>query len=141
MSNTKKNAFGKILRKARLELNWTQDDLARKIRVSTRYIGHLESGKRHPSDKTVERLADTLRLDRRRLFFDANPETQAYLDPPPSPGESAWDQFSKDENLRRQNHISPEEMEMLSRSAMLGQASSPKDFIYVLNTVRQAIRK
>jgi transcriptional regulator with XRE-family HTH domain len=141
MSNTKKNAFGKILRKARLGLNWTQGDLARKIRVSTQYIGHLESGKRHPSDKTIQRLADTLRIDRRRLFFEAKPETQAYLDPPPNPGESVWDQFSKDENLRRQNDISPEEMEMLSRAAMLGQASSPEDFIYILNTVRQAIRK
>ena len=142
MSNTKKNFFGEIIRKARRGRDWTQENLAQKIKVSTPYIGHLESGKRHPSAKIVERLADTLGLDRRGLFFEANPGTQAYLDPPPAnPGESAWEQFSKDENLHRLNDITPEEMEMLSRAAMMGQASSPKDFIFILNMVRQAMRR
>ena len=59
---------------------------------------------------------------------------------PANPGESAWEQFSKDENLRRQNNITPEEMKLLSQVPMLGQANSPKDFIYILNMVCQIIR-
>jgi transcriptional regulator with XRE-family HTH domain len=142
MTNTKNNTFGKIIRKVRRELNWTQDELAQKINVSSPYIGHLEKGKRHPSAKIVERLADTLGLDRRGLFIEANPETQGYLDPPAAnPGESAWEQLSKDEDLRRQNNISKEEMEMLSRLQLAGEVKTVRDFIHILNTLRQAIRK
>jgi transcriptional regulator with XRE-family HTH domain len=142
MTNMNKSTFGEIVRKVRRDLNWTQDDLAQKVQVSTPYIGHLESGKRHPSAKIIERLADTLGLDRRELFFEANPRTQSYLDPPPAnANESAWEQLNKDVNLRRQNDISADEMEMLSGIQMAGQVKSVRDFIHILNTVRQARQK
>lgn len=80
-------------------------------------------------------------LDRRELFFEANPRTQAYLDTLPAvPGESAWEQLRKDENLRR-NDITPEEMETLSRVQLAGEVKSVRDFTYTLDTVRQATRK
>ena len=39
---------------------------------ATPYIGHLESGKRHPSDKVLGQLAKVLALDPRELFFRGN---------------------------------------------------------------------
>jgi transcriptional regulator with XRE-family HTH domain len=140
MARFKERSFGQVLRERRRQLDLTQEEVARRIKTSTPYIGHLESAKRHPSDKIVTRLAEVLGLDRRELFFLANPQAQAILTPEPdSDTKSAWDDFRKDDHLRRIHNISPAEMEMLSRVALLGDVRSPRDFIYILNTVRHAV--
>jgi len=88
----------------------------------------------------VTRLAEVLGLDRRDLFFLANPRAQAILSPEPETNaKSAWEDFHKNEQLRRIHNISGDEMEMLSRVALLGDVRSPRDFIYILNTVRHAV--
>jgi len=81
-----------------------------------------------------------LGLDRRELFFLANPRAQALLSPETaSTTIPAWEDFRKNEQLRRVHSISHEEMEMLSRVALLGEVRSARDFIYILNTVRHAV--
>ncbi len=69
------------MRYAPSEENWilTQEELAARIKISTPYIGHLESGKRHPSDKIVTKLAEALDLDNRELFLLANPHAEALI--------------------------------------------------------------
>jgi transcriptional regulator with XRE-family HTH domain len=134
--------FGEVIRSRRRELDITQDEVASRIKTSTPYVGHLESGKRHPSDKIVTRLAEVLGLDNRELFFLANPHTEALLSAQPERAEgsvSAWDQFRKNEQLRRIHNVSNDEMEMLSQVALLGEIHSPRDLIYILNTVRHAV--
>jgi transcriptional regulator with XRE-family HTH domain len=132
--------FGQVIRDRRRQLDLTQEEVAKRIKTSTPYVGHLESGKRHPSDKIVTRLAEVLGLDRRDLFFLANPRAQALLTPAAdSAPDSAWDEFNNNEQLRRIHNISNDEMEMLSRVALLGDVRSPRDFIYILNTVRHAV--
>jgi hypothetical protein len=85
-------------------------------------------------------LADVLGLDRSELFFLANPRTVALLRPDKSNSEtSAWEEFRKDERIHRTHNIRPDEMEMLSTVALMGQISSPRDFIYILQTIRQAL--
>jgi transcriptional regulator with XRE-family HTH domain len=136
--------FGEIIRHRRREMNLTQDQVGARIKTSTPYVGHLESGKRHPSDSIVTRLADVLALDRRELFFLANPHTEALLADQPGNNEgsgSAWEQFRTDEQLRRLHNVSNNELQMLSQVALLGDVQSPRDLIYILNTVRHAIRK
>jgi transcriptional regulator with XRE-family HTH domain len=123
-------------------MDLTQDEVASRIKTSTPYVGHLESSKRHPSEKIVTRLAEVLGFDNRELFFLANPYTEALLSPQPERTEgsvSAWDQFRKSEQLRRIYNVSNDEMELLSRVALLGEIQSPRDLIYILNTVRHAI--
>ena len=140
MARTKERNFGQIIRERRRQLDLTQEEVAHRIKTSTPYVGHLESGKRHPSDKIVTRLAEVLGLDRRDLFFLANPRAQALLSPESeSSPESAWEDFKKNEQLRRIHNISADEMEMLSRVALLGDVRSPRDFIYILHTVRHAV--
>ena len=132
--------FGQVIRDRRRQLDLTQEEVAKRIKTSTPYVGHLESGKRHPSDKIVTRLAEVLGLDRRDLFFLANPRAQALLTPTAdSSADSAWEEFNNNEQLRRIHNISTDEMEMLSRVALLGDVRSPRDFIYILNTVRHAV--
>ena len=140
MARLKERSFGHVLRERRRQLDLTQEEVAHRIKTSTPYIGHLESGKRHPSDKIVTRLAEVLGLDRRELFFLANPRAQAILSPEPeSDATSAWEGFRTNDQLRRIHSISGDEMEMLSRVALLGDVRSPRDFIYILNTVRHAV--
>ena len=88
MARTKERSFGQVLRDRRRQLDLTQEEVARRIKTSTPYIGHLESAKRHPSDKIVTRLAEVLGLDRRELFFLANPRAQALLTPSRRPTRS-----------------------------------------------------
>lgn len=134
--------FGEVIRSRRRELDLTQGEVASRIKTSTPYVGHLESGKRHPSYETVRRLAEVLGLDYRELFFLANPHTQALLAAQPGKAEgsiSAWDQLRTNEQLRRIHNVSNDEMEMLSRVAVLGEVQSLRELIYILKTVRHAV--
>ncbi|MEA2648688.1 MAG: hypothetical protein QOG61_1123 [Candidatus Binataceae bacterium] len=140
MPRSKERNFGQVIRERRRQLDLTQEEVAHRIKTSTPYVGHLESGKRHPSDKILTRLAEVLGLDRRELFFLANPRAQALLSPETaSTTIPAWEDFRKNEQLRRVHSISNEEMDMLSRVALLGEVRSARDFIYILNTVRHAV--
>ena len=142
MARIKERSFGQVIRDRRRQLDITQEEVARRIKTSTPYVGHLESGKRHPSDKILTRLAEVLGLDSRELFFLANPRAQALLTPEDEPApDSAWEDFRKNEQLRRVHNITNNEMEMLSRVALLGDVRSARDFIYILNTVRHAVGK
>ena len=141
-ARAKEPNFGEVIRTRRRELDLTQDEVASRIKTSTPYVGHLESGKRHPSDKIVTRLAEVLGFDNRELFFLANPHTEALLSVQPERAEgsvSVWDQFRKNEQLRRIHNVSNDEMNMLSHVALLGEIQSPRDLIYILNTVRHAV--
>ena len=140
MARFKERSFGQIIRDRRRQLDLTQEEVAKRIKTSTPYVGHLESGKRHPSDKILTRLAEVLGLDRRELFFLANPRAQELLSPQvESAPETAWDDFKKNDQLRRVHNVTGDEMEMLSRVALLGDVRSSRDFIYILNTVRHAV--
>jgi transcriptional regulator with XRE-family HTH domain len=140
MAKVKTRNFGQVIRDRRRQLDLTQEEVARRISTSTPYIGHLESAKRHPSEKVVTKLADVLGLDRREMFFLANPGAKALLSQQtPSSTTSAWDEFRKDDRLRRIHNIIGEEMEMLSHVALMGDVRSSRDFVYILTTIRQAL--
>jgi hypothetical protein len=105
-------------------------------------MGHVESGRRRPTNLIVMSLAKVLGLDNRELFFLANPQIDALLSAESHRAAgvvSAWDQFRNDERLRRIHNVSKEEMELLSQVARLGEIHSTRDLIYILNTVRHAL--
>ena len=132
--------FGQVIRERRRQLDLTQEEVARRIKTSLPYIGHLESAKRHPSEKVLVRLAEVLGLDPRDLFLLANPETKALISSQPrSEGTSAWESFAKDESLLKLHNITNEEMQTLSQVAMMGEIRSSRDFLFILNTIRQAL--
>ena len=133
--------FGRLIRERRRLLNLTQEELARRIRVSMPFVGHLETGHRRPSEKTITKLAKVLGLDQQELFLVANPGTRAFFrtHSQESTG-SAWDQFKRNRQLHRAHKISPTEMGMLERAALLGEAETPEDFIFILNTVRRLLK-
>ena len=52
---------------------------------------------------------------------------------------SRWNDFLGDARLRRAYRVTGQEIETLSRVAMMGEVRSPRDFIYVLNVIRLAL--
>lgn len=90
------------------------------------FVGHLETGHRRPSEKTIAQLAKVLGLDQQELFLLANPGTRAFFrsHSQDSTG-SAWDQFKRNRQLHRTHMISLTEMSILERAAFLGEAESP----------------
>lgn len=140
MAKAIQRTFGAVIRERRRQLDLTQEEVGQRIKTSTPYIGHLESGKRHPSERVIARLSEVLGLESRELFFLANPRARDLLSSGNSGRQrSAWDEFRRDERLRRAHNISPDEMELLGRVAAMGEARAPRDFIYILNAVRQAL--
>jgi transcriptional regulator with XRE-family HTH domain len=140
MPKRKDRNFGQVIRDRRRQLDLTQQEIARRIKTSTPYVGHLESSKRHPSDKVLSRLAEVLGLDRRELFFLANPRAVELLKGnEPGNRKPAWEEFSKDERIRRTHNITSEEMELLSTIALMGEVPSARDFVYILQTIRHAL--
>ncbi len=140
MAKRRERNFGQVIRDRRRQLDLTQQEIARRIKTSTPYVGHLESSKRHPSDKVLSRLAEVLGLNRRELFFLANPRAVELLRPDDNKNNKpAWEEFRKDERIRRTHNIASDEMDLLSTVALMGEISSPRDFIYILNTIRHAL--
>lgn len=132
--------LGKILRDRRRALDLTQEELASRIGVSTAYVGHLETARRQPSDQVILKLARLLGLDSGELFLLANLDAVGIVSS--SAGEdrkSSWDKFRNDGRLRKQHRISNQELELLSRVAAMGEVRSPRDFLHVLNAIRNAL--
>jgi hypothetical protein len=94
-----------------------------------------------PPEKIVTKLAEELGLDTRELFFLANPGTQRLIsrNQGSSAGVSAWETFCKDKALRKIHNISDQEMQVLSEVSRLGEIRSPRDFLFILNTIRHAL--
>ena len=140
MAGAKTGSFGRIIRERRLKLGLTQEEVARRIKTSVPYIGHLEAAKRHPSQKVVVKLANVLGLNPSDLFFLANPGTRVLIsEQPKSTGSSAWDAFVKDVKLRKIHNMTDQEVELLWQVAKMGEVRDPRDFIFILTTIRQAL--
>jgi transcriptional regulator with XRE-family HTH domain len=140
ITKSKKRTLGPVLRERRRQLDLTQQEVARRIKTSTPYVGHLEADKRRPSNKVLTRLADVLGLSRRDLFILANPRVVELLGSSESDRRnSAWDLFRRDEEIRRVYHITVAEIELLSKVALMGDVISPRDFLFILNAVRHAL--
>lgn len=66
---TKKDiALGKRIKKYRKLAELTQEQLADKVYVSTTHIGLVETGKRHVSLKTLQKIASALGIKANELI-------------------------------------------------------------------------
>jgi len=70
----KKNIVGDNVRRLRLKVGLTQEELALKSGLSQGYINQLESGKRKFTQKSLELIADALNIPMVELFREG--ETQ-----------------------------------------------------------------
>ncbi len=136
-----RRSFGEAVYERRRQLGMTQEEVAKRVKVKANYIGYLERGLRHPSNKVLAKLADILDLNKEEVYFLANPLVRGFLEKPlVAPQVSAWQTFAKDKGLRRRYHITPQEMKVLSQVSTLGRVHSARDMLFVLQAIRQAVR-
>lgn len=133
-------SFGRVIEDRRHELGLTQEMVAKRVGVKANYIGYLERGMRHPSQKVVERLSGALKLDSQELYLLANPRVRSLLGkgktaaPAPS---SMWQRFLRDTSLQQKQGLSSREQEAL---AQLSQADKVDSMAGVLRIIK-ALRK
>src|SRR4030095_11030109 len=95
-------SFGRVIEERRHELGLTQEMVAKKVNVKANYIGYLERGMRHPSQKVVEKLSGALKLDSQELYLLANPKVRTLLGKTKAASSgSALQQFLRDSSLQR----------------------------------------
>jgi transcriptional regulator with XRE-family HTH domain len=138
--------FGKVLKAARLSLGLSQQALARKLGVRASHVGYLEQGRRRPSLTLLNALADTLGLDKERLFLLSHPEAKSLIrDSTPtssrSEQSSAWQELLADKSVLIRNNVTAKELKVLSHIALLGTVLKPRDYLFILNCIRQAVKE
>jgi len=142
-----KKTLGTMLKARREAMGLSQRALARELDVKASHVGYLEGGRRRPSLALLGRIANVLALEREPLFLLAYPEAKEFLNAhrPESNcaatrGE-AWRNFIGNKALIRRHSISRRELKVLRQVNMLGRITSPRHFLFVLNSIRQAVEE
>ena len=132
-------SFGRIIEERRHSLGLTQEMVAKKVNVKANYIGYLERGMRHPSQKVVEKLSGALKLDSQELYLLANPKVRTLLGKPKAAaGSSGLQQLLRDAAQLRQLGITNAERAAL---AQLDRANSVASAVSAVKAFRSALGK
>ncbi len=115
-----------------------------KLGVKASHVAYLENGRRRPSLSLLSRIAETLELDKQRLFLLAHPEAQWIVGErreasPAKRREDAWRKFAGDRGTLARHKVTERELKVLKTVNMLGRVSSPNQFLFILNSIRQAV--
>jgi len=133
--------LGATLRQRRRELEITQLEVARRVGVRANYIGYLERNMRRPSTSVLGKLAKVLDLDREDLFFLAHPQMRQFIQVhDPNSKRSAWEEFRSDKRLHSRHAITSAELRVLQHTSVLGLARSSRDYLFILQAIRQALQ-
>ena len=137
--------FGKVIKDARLSLGLSQLSLARKLGVRASHIGYLEQGRRRPSLTLLTALADELGVDKERLFLLSHPEAKDLIKSSTRKGttsnkRNSWQELLADKAALVRNKVTTKELRVLSHISLLG-VLKPRDYLFILNAIRQAIKQ
>ena len=142
-----KKTLGTVLKARREAMGLSQRELARRLDVKASHVGYLETGRRRPSLSLLSRIGDVLGLEREPLFLLAHPEAKQLLNSHREEPNSAatrgqaWRTFTGNKTLIRRHSISRRELKVLQQVNMLGRITSPRHFLFILNSIRQAVEE
>jgi transcriptional regulator with XRE-family HTH domain len=142
----KKKTLGEVLKQRREALALTQRELARKLNVKPSHVAYLEKDRRRPSLGLVSRLADVMGLEKEPLFLLAHPEASSLLSArreaaAPHDRDQVWRDFAGNKALLARHNVRPRELRVLSQVNMLGKITAPRNFLFILNAIRQAVEE
>jgi transcriptional regulator with XRE-family HTH domain len=141
----KKKTLGEVLKQRRETLALTQRELARKLNVKPSHVAYLEKDRRRPSLGLVSRLADVMGLEKEPLFLLAHPEASSLLsarrEAPPHDRDQVWRDFAGNKALLARHNVRPRELKILSQVNTLGKITAPRNFLFILNAIRQAVEE
>lgn len=138
--------FGQVIRKGRQELHLTQRELAEKVGVKPAHIAYMELDRRRPSLPLLARIADILGLDREMLINLSHPEAKPFMrvkqEPVPAASKDrVWSNFKSNRQLLARHGVTGAELKVLSQVNLLGKISAPRNFLFILNSIRQAVEE
>lgn len=143
----KKKTLGQVLKRQRESLGLTQRELASKLGVKAAHIAYLEGGRRRPSLSLLGRLAEVLGLEKGPLFLLSHPEASELFSAHREPARrdddknQAWKGFVGNKPLLTRYAVKPSELKVLSQVNLLGKVSAPRQFLFILNSIRQAVEE
>jgi transcriptional regulator with XRE-family HTH domain len=141
-----KKTLGDVLKDGRANLRLTQRELALKLGVKPSHIAYLEKNRRRPSLGLLSRIADVLGLRKESLFVLAHPEASSLLGRPRNAAprqeqDQAWQEFAGNKTLLARHQVKPRELKVLSQVNLLGKITAPRQFVFILNAIRQAVEE
>jgi transcriptional regulator with XRE-family HTH domain len=141
-----KKTLGDVLKGGRADLRLTQRELALKLGVKPSHVAYLESNRRRPSLGLLSRIADVLGLPKESLLVLAHPEASSLLGTrrnaaPRQEQDQAWQQFAGNKGLLARHQVKPRELKVLSQVNLLGKIAAPRQFVFILNAIRQAVEE
>jgi transcriptional regulator with XRE-family HTH domain len=141
-----KKTLGDVIKGGRAGLRLTQRELALKLGVKPSHVAYLESNRRRPSLGLLSRIADVLGLPKESLFVLAHPEASSLLGTPRSAAprqgqDQAWQQFAGNKALLARHQVKSRELKVLSQVNLLGKITAPRQFVFILNAIRQAVEE
>lgn len=139
-----KPTLGKLLQKQRHALGLTQRELAVQLGVKPAHVAYLETDRRRPSLGLLSRIATVLGLDREKLFALAHPEASSLMSSCAKPKhpiakDQAWREFRYNKALLARHQVRPRELQVLAQVNLLGKVTAPRNFLFILNAIRQAV--
>ena len=141
----KKKTLGQVLKAQRETLGLTQRELALKLAVKPSHVAYLEKDRRRPSLGLVGRIANVLGLEKEPLFLLAHPEAGSLLNDRREPAQATrdpdqvWRDFTGNKAMLARHQIKPNELKVLSQVNLLGKVAAPRQFLFILNAIRQAV--
>jgi transcriptional regulator with XRE-family HTH domain len=113
------------------------------VDAAAAYLAYLEKDQRQPSLELLSRLAQALALEPDKLFLLAHPKEapafiRAKLEAEQARGK-AWCAFLWNKPLLARHKVQPRELEVLAQANQLGRVTAPYDFLFILNSIRQAM--
>jgi transcriptional regulator with XRE-family HTH domain len=132
--------FGKLLESRRTRLGLTRYQLAGQLGVGASYLSKLENDGSRPSLALLKRVIEVLSLPSEQAFSSAYPETMAIVKSQRRHARlSAWHRFTSAKRLLARYEVTPRELKVLASVQSLGSVTAPRDFLFILNSIRQAI--
>jgi len=125
-------------------LGLTQRELAVQLGVQPAHVAYLETDRRRPSLGLLSRIATVLGLDREKLFALAHPEASSLMGScakakHPVAKDQAWREFRYNKALLARHQVRPRELQVLAQVNLLGKVTAPRNFLFILNAIRQAV--
>lgn len=107
-------------------------------------ISLIENGRRLPSATLLHNIADILDIKTESLFLLSRPEAKLLagtgLGSHTSANNETWLAFTHDKDLLARYKVQPNELRILSKVRIIGKVQHPRDFIYILSVIRQALK-
>jgi transcriptional regulator with XRE-family HTH domain len=131
--------LGQLLKTWREKSSLSQREAGRRLGVSASIVSYIERGRRRPSLSLLASIADLIGIEKRRAFVLVWPEAVAMINAVTPKPVNPWHRFKSRRALLLHHRVTAREIKVLKQVSQLGVVANPRYFLFVLNSIRQAM--